>query len=94
MGACTVVELELVGHDRPGIVRHITEVIARLGVNIDELSTDVTAAPMSGGTMFTALARLEVPAGFDVDELRVALEKIAGDLMVDITLAADEPAAR
>ena len=41
---------------------------------------------MSGGRLFEAAAMLEVPATADIGALRVALEKLANELMVDITL--------
>src|SRR6187401_2567608 len=46
--------LELVGNDRPGIVRDISRVLARQGVNIDELETGLESAPMSGEPLFRA----------------------------------------
>ena len=72
--------------DRPGIVREITDVLAAHAVNIDTLRTETRDAPMSGGRLFEAVATLEVPADADVGALRVALEKLANELMVDITL--------
>jgi glycine cleavage system regulatory protein len=79
--------LELVGHDRPGIVREITRVLAGQGVNVEELSSECVSAPMSGELLFKARVRLQVPAGGDSAGLRRELEKIASDLMVDISLA-------
>ena len=79
-------EFQAVGQDHPGIVRDISEVLLRHGVNIEELTTDQVSAPMAGGLLFSAKARLQVPAGTDVDRLREDLEKIADDLMVDLTL--------
>jgi glycine cleavage system regulatory protein len=78
--------LDLVGTDRPGIVREITDVLAAHSVNIDALRTETRDAPMSGGRLFEAVATLEVPATADIGALRVALEKLANELMVDITL--------
>ena len=78
--------LDLVGTDRPGIVREITDVLAAHAVNIDTLRTETRDAPMSGGRLFEAAAMLEVPASTDIGALRVALEKLANELMVDITL--------
>lgn len=78
--------LELVGGDRPGIVREITDVLAAHAVNIDTLRTETRDAPMSGGRLFEANAVLEIPADTDVGALRVALERLANELMVDITL--------
>jgi glycine cleavage system regulatory protein len=79
--------LELVGLDRPGIIRDISRALALRGVNVEELDTCCESAPMSGETLFRARARLRVPAG-RAEELRSALEKIASELMVDLTLDA------
>jgi glycine cleavage system regulatory protein len=78
--------LELVGQDRPGIVRDISRVLAEQGVNIEELETDVTSAPMSGEMLFRARAELRVPSNVTIESLRKRLEALAGELMVDITL--------
>jgi glycine cleavage system regulatory protein len=80
-------ELELVGQDRPGIIRDIAAGLASVGVNVAELATECTPAPMSGETLFKATARLHLPDSCSEDVLREALEKIAADLMVDIALA-------
>ena len=79
--------LELVGQDRPGIIRDISAGLTAIGVNVAELSTECSPAPMSGETLFSAKALLHLPATRSVDELREVLEKIAADLMVDIDLA-------
>ena len=79
--------LEIVGDDRPGIVRQITRALANQGVNVEELSTECVSAPMSGEMLFKARARLGIPARCDVAALRAELEKTAGDLMVDISFA-------
>jgi glycine cleavage system regulatory protein len=85
------VHLELVGIDRPGIVRDISHVLARHGVNIEELETEVSGAAMSGEPIFHARARVRLPAQTDVDQIRAALEAMADNLMVD--LAFDEHTA-
>jgi glycine cleavage system regulatory protein len=79
--------LELVGNDRPGIVRDIARALASQHINIDELETDVTSAPMTGELLFRARADLRVPAAVTTDELRRQLESLAGELMVDLDLA-------
>jgi glycine cleavage system regulatory protein len=79
------VQLELVGADRAGIIRDISRALAHLQVNVDELDTERTSAPMSGELLFNARARLRVPLGVSVSELRRDLEEIADDLMVDMT---------
>jgi glycine cleavage system regulatory protein len=79
-----VVELE--GLDRPGLVKEIAQVLAERGVNIEELVTDRTSAPMSGEQLFRSRAWIHVPPRVDADELRGRLERLAGDLMVQVTL--------
>jgi glycine cleavage system regulatory protein len=54
--------LELVGLDRPGIVREISQLLANSGANVEELSTDRTSAPMSGEMLFQAKAGCACPA--------------------------------
>jgi glycine cleavage system regulatory protein len=78
--------LELVGNDRPGIVRDISRLLAEGGVNIEELETEVTSAPASGDPLFRARARLRTPPAVALDDLRRTLELVAHDLMVDLTV--------
>ena len=86
-------ELKLVGQDHEGIVHSISHALAGLGVNIDELATEVVPAPM-GGTLFQAEAVLEAPAGLTATEIETELEAISPELMIDVEpLTADEPTA-
>ena len=78
--------LELIGQDRPGIVRDISGALARHGVSIDELVTDCVSGSMSGENLVRATAKLRVPSRVGTGELRAALEALANDLMVDVTL--------
>jgi glycine cleavage system regulatory protein len=84
--AARSVKLEVLGADRKGIVRQITHAIAARDVNVVELETEIRSAPMSGEVLFWANARLEVPPGASLGELRRDLERIASDLMVDISV--------
>ena len=79
--------LEIVGQDRPGIVREISHALASFGVNVEELHTECASAAMSGETMFKARARLSIPESCDTAQVRQQLEKIAADLIVEISLA-------
>lgn len=74
------------GQDHPGIVRDVAQVLARRGINIEELTTERSSAPMSSEMLFSAKARLQVPAELDLAGLRADLERLAHDLMVDLTL--------
>jgi glycine cleavage system regulatory protein len=79
--------LELIGADHPGIVAEVSAALAAQRIGFEELHTDVREAPMAGGMLFEARAVLEAPPYLDVDELRVGLEAIADELMVDIKLS-------
>jgi glycine cleavage system regulatory protein len=79
-------EIEIIGHDRPGIVREISHVLASHGVNVEELDTERGSAAMSGESIFKARAHLRIPKTTDVGKLRRDLERIAEDLIVDISL--------
>ncbi len=83
--------LELVAHDRPGIVRDITRVLAERKVNIVELTTKVTSGSFSAEQMFQAVARLRMPDGVTAEELKEVLEHLGNELMIDIALG-DPPA--
>lgn len=80
--------LELTGADHSGIVHRVSHALAGRGVNIDELETEVTPAPMEG-MVFRAVATLEAPADLDVDDIRAVLEDLTPDLMVDLDLDLD-----
>ena len=78
--------LALVGHDRIGIVREVSQVLARHAVNVEELNTHTASAPMSAEILFHATAELTASSSLDVRALINNLEQISNDLMVDITL--------
>jgi glycine cleavage system regulatory protein len=79
--------LDLIGNDRVGIIRDISQALARRGINIDELHTQYVSAPMTGEMLFKATAQLRVPSQVQLAELQEILERLAHDLVVDITLA-------
>lgn len=85
-GATRDLTLNLVGNDRPGIVKEVSQSLARMGVNVLELTTNCESAAMSAEALFRTEAHLRVPQGFDADALTSALEAISNDLMVEITL--------
>ena len=83
-------DLHLIGHDRPGIVRDVTQALSQLGVNIEEFSSGIESAPFTGETMFRAAARLHVPDSVTLEEVQKALEQLADEIMVDFTTSANE----
>lgn len=91
----TPCRLELVGNDRPGIVKEISAALAAHDVSIDALETRTVPTPESGGRIFEAEAVLRPGPRCDLDALRASLESLAGELMVDMSLlqtTLEEPA--
>ncbi len=78
-------QLDLVGHDRPGIIHGISSQLAQHGVSINKLKTRIASGAMSGEQMFHMNAELTVPLALESDDLRAGLESLANELMVDIT---------
>lgn len=86
-----LIGLSIVGHERPGIVRDVTQALTRLGVNIEEFSSGVEGEPFTGAEMFRADLRIRLPDGLAVEELRKTLERLAAEIMVDLSVGEGEP---
>lgn len=84
-----LLRLEILGSDRPGIMREVSEALAERAINVDELRTEVVSAPMSGELLFRANAQLRIPPALELEDLRKQLEALANEMMVDVDL--DEP---
>lgn len=84
--AARLLKLSLVGHDRIGIVREVSQVLARHAVNVEELTTRTEVAPMSSEILFHADIHLLAGRDLDARALTAELERISNDLMVDINL--------
>ena len=69
--------LEVVGNDRPGIMRDISQVLAANGVNIEELTTNTASGSFSGETLFRVTALVRAPDAAAVDAVRAGLESWA-----------------
>ncbi len=92
-GAVTPVQprlaLEVVGNDRPGIVRDIAQILAANAVNIEELTTGVASGSFSGEILFRVTALVRAPNDAAVDAMRAGLEELGNELMVDIQVATE-----
>jgi glycine cleavage system regulatory protein len=77
-------QVEVVGNDRPGIVRELTVAIASAGGNIEELTTGLESAPMSGHPMFRAKGVVSIAENADQTTMVTAIETLGGDLTVDV----------
>ncbi|THE09022.1 amino acid-binding ACT protein [Microbacterium oleivorans] len=79
-------EVTVLGNDRPGIVRDVTAAIAAHALSIDTFRSRTLEAPMAGGTLFEATVAFRVPAGADAALVTAALEELAGEIQVDLSV--------
>lgn len=79
--------LELLGQDRPGIIHDITQQLAKLNVNIEELESEIKEASMSGGMLFQAKLELGLPDDISPVEVQEVLESMSDQFMVDLVFS-------
>lgn len=77
------VNINILGNDRPGIVRELSAAIASAGGNVEELITGLESAPMTGQAMFRARAIVSVPQDGDCSAVIAAIEALSGEFTVD-----------
>lgn len=82
------IQVDLVGNDHPGIVRDVSGVLTRHGISIERLITETREAPMAGGVLFEAHITAPVTAEQDLARLQDDLERLATEIVVDISVAA------
>lgn len=80
--------LEVSGQDHPGIIHDISHALAARNISIAELETEVTDAPMGGGTLFLARLTLHASPDTEFEELQTAMASVADQLVVDFELRA------
>jgi len=80
------ITLQVLGNDRPGIVREVSAVLRAHELSIQDMMTETRDAAMAGGRLFEASVVATVPASTDLAALRADLERLTSELQVDITL--------
>ncbi|MFT4214936.1 MAG: ACT domain-containing protein [Microbacterium sp.] len=81
-----VLSFTIIGNDRPGIVRDVTAAINAHALSIDGFRSRTLEAPMAGGTLFEAVVSVSLPDQADAAALTAALEQLAGEIQVDLTV--------
>ena len=79
-------KLSVIGNDRCGIVQEVTKALASHGINIQELQSRVSSAPMTGSRLFEAEICFQVSAQTKADAVTTELDDIADKLDIDISL--------
>lgn len=76
---------ELVGQDRPGIIREVTAILSGLGANIESLTSGEEVGAHGGERLFRAKVSVTLPADVSPEEAQEALEAISSEIMVDFS---------
>lgn len=81
----TLLELDLIANDRPGIVSELSAAIAAAGCNIEELETGIRSSPWSGDLLFHATGRINLTDGTTRASLQEQLEGLGLDFQVTLS---------
>ncbi len=84
--AARKITFTLIGPDRLGIVREVSQALASHQVNVVEMDSQVVSAPMSGEMLFQARIDAEIPPDTNLDDLSDTLDEIANQMTLDISL--------
>ena len=79
--------IDLLGNDRPGIVREVSSVLLRHGLSIRTMDTSTREAPMAGGQLFEAHIVVGVAPDGDLRAVQTDLERLTAELLVDIDIS-------
>ena len=80
-------EIEVLGADHEGIIYEVTQYLAEKGINIEDMETSTTPAPMSGTPLFMMQATVLVPPKLPFQKWSDALEEIGDKLNVSIKVS-------
>jgi glycine cleavage system transcriptional repressor len=79
--------LSVYGHDRPGIVHAVSQVLGDAGVNITDLRSH-----LAGLDLYAMILDIAVPPSVDFESLVHQLQGIARELGVSLTVRSADPA--
>ena len=75
--------IDVRGADHMGILHQIARYLGQQGINVETMTTEIVAAPMSGTPLFTMSAVVRVPPQLAIEDLREAMEFIGEEVGVD-----------
>lgn len=81
-----IVALSIIGPDRSGIVQEVSRALATHHINVIEMDSRVSSAPMSAEMLFEARISASIPEILDVEQLRDSLDSIADQMTLEIEM--------
>jgi glycine cleavage system transcriptional repressor len=79
-------QISLSGADNEGIVTVLSKYLKEKSINIIEMDTHISQAPISGSPLFNLNASVSIPGEVDGRDIQSDLSQIAQDLGVEIHL--------
>ena len=83
-------KLKVSGIDRPGIVSHVSAVLAKRAINVAAFDSRLSYAPLSGTPLFHLHARLQVPSEVALASLRADVARLCEEENLDFLLESDD----
>jgi glycine cleavage system regulatory protein len=81
----TPLDLNIDGKDRPGLVRHITQVLSDNSIRVDNMECNRIGVSAIGATLFTSHFKIVVDEQFNKNSLISSLQGIADDLIIELS---------
>ena len=79
-------KIDLIGADYEGIVKVLSKYLAKKSINILEMETHISQAPISGTPLFNLNATVSIPSDVEEKGIQSDLSQIAQKLGVEIQL--------
>ena len=79
-------QISLSGADNEGIVKVLSKYLKEKSINIIEMDTHISQAPISGSPLFNLNASISIPGEVDGRDIQSDLSQIAQELGVEIHL--------
>ena len=76
------------GADHQGIIHEVARFLRDKGANVENMTTEVVAAPMSGAPLFTMSAVVTLPPTIEVEALRRELARVGERVGVETDILA------
>ena len=83
-------QIDLSGADNEGIVKVLSKYLAGKSINILEMQTYISNAPVAGTPLFNLNAMTAVPENLNIMDIQFELSKIAQKLGVEIIVSQSE----
>jgi glycine cleavage system transcriptional repressor len=83
-------QISLNGADNEGIVNVISKYLSKKSMNILDMETHISNAPITGTPLFNLMAITTIPSNIDLGEIQSSLSLIAQKLGVEITVNQSE----